>query len=299
MRVLSGAQGRRRRIQMQRVVLEGAGGLSLVGDLAGPSEGPGVLLTHGAGQTRAAWKRAVALLAQAGFHVLALDLRGHGESAWASGSDYALQYFVDDIRAVASTFPQPPALVGASLGGVASLVAVGEGGPGIASALVLVDVAPRIDPGGADQIRAFMAAAPDGFASVEEAADAVALYMPHRPRPRDPSGLMKNLRPLPSGRLRWHWDPRIVTDDQESPLKARPRLESAAARVSVPTLLLRGALSEIVTDEAVENFMGLLPTAEYVRVEGAGHMVAGDRNDAFSLAIVDFLTRHLMTPRGA
>jgi pimeloyl-ACP methyl ester carboxylesterase len=163
----------------------------------------------------------------------------------------------------------------------------------IARALVMVDVIPRVDPVGAEKIVNFMRSHPDGFANVEEAVDAVAAYNPHRPRPRDPAGLMKNLRRKPDGRLYWHWDPQIVrTSSRLEPPDLVEPLLAAARRVRIPTLLVRGLLSDIVTDAGIAELRGVLPTLEVYGIAEAGHMVAGDKNDVFSKGIGDFLRRH-------
>jgi non-heme chloroperoxidase len=248
------------------------------------------MLMHGGGQTRGAWKKAAAALAAAGYYAISLDLRGHGESDWASDANYSLDAFAADLRAVASTLAQPPALVGASLGGMSALLAMGSGLE--ARALILVDIVPQMNRDGAGKIGAFMRANPEGFASVHEAADAVAAYLPHRPRPADPSGLMRNLRER-GGRLYWHWDPNFMSNIQvrgSSP-EMGDRMEAAARAVRAPTLLVRGALSEVVDEQAVASFLHLIPHAETVDVAGAAHMVAGDRNDVFNDAVLAFLEK--------
>lgn len=265
--------------------------IQLVADVGGDPGAPAVLFSHGGGQTRASWGDAARALVAAGYHVISLDLRGHGESGWCPEGNYALEAYAEDLREVVAGLPMPPALVGASLGGLASLLAVGEGGVG-AAALIMVDVTPRIDPGGAAKIAGFMRANPDGFASLEEAADAVSAYLPHRPRPRDLSGLRKNLRQGDDGRLYWHWDPGMLGTFRPDPTGMLDRFQAAAANVRVPTLLVRGSLSEIVTEDAAREFIDAIPGCEYVDVTGAGHMVAGDRNDVFNRSILEFLERH-------
>ena len=185
-----------------------------------------------------------------------------------------------------------PVAIGASLGGIAVLLALGQDDRAFAG-LVLVDVVPRMDPGGVARIQGFMRArAAEGFASLDEAAEAVAAYLPHRERPPSMDGLHKNLRRHADGRWRWHWDPRFldgprsVNADWE--VVERRQIE-AARRLVVPTLLVRGGASELVTPEAVAEFRALAPHAEYVDVAEARHMVAGDRNDVFADAIVRFL----------
>jgi len=273
----------------QRRVHFDVDGLRLVGDAWGEPSAPPVVLLHGGGQTRHAWGGTAAALARAGRLAIALDLRGHGDSSWAQDADYAIDAFARDLCAVAAAQSRKPAVVGASLGGLATLVAQGELGKP-ASAVVLVDIAPRTDAAGVQRIIGFMTANPDGFASLDDAADAIAAYMPNRPRPRDLSGLSKNLRRGADGRWRWHWDPRFIAGDRRPTATQDPeRLERCAARLGVPTLLVRGRMSDVVSEEGAKAFLRVRPDARYVDVSGAGHMVAGDENDAFTDAVVRFL----------
>jgi pimeloyl-ACP methyl ester carboxylesterase len=266
-------------------------GVELVADTWGAPDRPPVLLLHGGGQTRHAWKRTAQELAERGFHTLAMDLRGHGESGWSPDGNYAIDRYAADVRTVAGTFARKPILVGASLGGISSLLAEGEAPKSVASALVLVDITPRVDPNGVAKIRGFMAAhIEEGFASLDEAADAVAAYLPHRPRPRNVEGLRKNLRVGADGRFRWHYDPAFVRNraDRDDPTRFE-RLSAAAQRLAVSVLLVRGGSSELVSEEAAREFVAMVPRAKYVDVRGAGHMVAGDLNDAFTQEVVRFL----------
>jgi pimeloyl-ACP methyl ester carboxylesterase len=180
-------------------------------------------------------------------------------------------------------------LVGASMGGGVSLVAVGEDHVD-ATALVLVDIAPRIEVTGARKINDFMSQAPDGFASLEEVAEAIASYQPHRDRPRNLDGLAKNVRLGQDGRYHWHWDPRFRQGRRDM-AQRQARLEACAANLRLPTLLVRGGLSDILSEEGARSFLELCPHSEYVNVTGAAHMVAGDRNDIFASSVIDFLAR--------
>ena len=263
--------------------------LRIVGDAYGdPADRP-VLLLHGGGQTRHAWGETAAALADVGHHAVALDLRGHGDSSWDPEGEYGADALARDVTRIAKHFPMRPAMVGASLGGLAILLAQGESPDPPASAVVLVDIAPRVEPEGVERILGFMRAHPDGFATLEDAADAVAAYIPHRPRPKDLNGLRKNLRLGPDGRYRWHWDPRMMRDGRPRATDNMARLEAAARALRVPTLLVRGRLSDVVSEDGARAFLDLVPHACYVDVSGAGHMVAGDRNDPFTDAVVRFL----------
>lgn len=279
---------------MQTIQLHGADGLPLRADVAGPEDGQPVVLLHGGGQTRHAWRQALLTLAAGGWRALALDARGHGESGWAADGDYGVDAMCADLRAVVTTLAQPPVLVGASMGGNTALVTAAES-PGLARAVVLVDVVPQRELEGVRRIIDFMAARPDGFASLDEAADAVAAYNPIRPRPQDATGLAKNLRQGADGRWRWHWDPRFMAGGaQEQAARVRAiheRVLAAAPLVQAPTLLVRGADSDVVSAEGALALGRQIPHLEMIDVPGAGHMVAGDRNDAFNAAMLDFVRR--------
>ena len=272
---------------------EGSQGVRLAADGFGdPSHRP-ALLFHGGGQTRHSWSGTARRLAEAGWYAVSVDLRGHGESEWDPDGSYHHERFRDDVIAVARSFDEPPALIGASLGGISSLLAIEEAGNALARALVLVDIATRMEEAGSERIMDFMRGGLDGFASLEEVADAVAAYNPHRPRPKDISGLEKNLRLCEDGRYRWHWDPAFLEVDPDTSDKfVTPDLLDGAARsLTLPTLLVRGKVSDLLSEEGAQTFLELVPHAEFADVAGAGHMVAGDRNDLFTQAVVDFLER--------
>ncbi|MEI7886606.1 MAG: alpha/beta hydrolase [Actinomycetes bacterium] len=254
-----------------------------------------VVLVHGGGQTRHSWGGTAEALAEHGWYAVTYDQRGHGGSDRAQNRDYSTIRFAEDLvdvcAALTETTKSKPVVVGASLGGLASLLAEGMLSPGCSSAIVLVDITPRMEKAGVDRIVQFMLdRAESGFESLDDAADAIAAYQPHRKRPRDNSGLSKNLRLDPDGRWRWHWDPDLF-------LGPRPigtgsvtgQFVNAAVALNVPTLLVRGRMSDLVSEETAQEFLKLRPDAKYVDVSGAGHMVAGDRNDLFTASIVEFL----------
>lgn len=269
-------------------------GLTLVGDVAGPVDAPAVILLHGGGQTRHSWAQTMHRLVERGYFVVNYDARGHGDSDWSPDGDYSIQALASDLRVIRDTIAGPVALVGASMGGITAFYAVGTSRPPMAQALVMVDIVLRPAPTGVEKIQRFMRGNQEGFASLDEAAAAVAAYNPDRPRPKDPSGLMKNLRRRDDGRLYWHWDPRMlqVRPSSEPPSRSELLLHISKG-VSVPTLVVRGEHSDIVDDEGVAEMVRLVPQTEILEVPGAGHMVAGDRNDAFAAGISPFLDRHL------
>ncbi|MFA6608971.1 MAG: alpha/beta hydrolase [Candidatus Paceibacterota bacterium] len=260
----------------------------LTADVGGEPESTPVVLLHGGGQTRHSWGKAARELVAAGYHVLAVDLRGHGDSDWSPDGDYCLDAQIEDVYALVRTLPSPPVLVGASVGGLISLTAMGESQSPIARAAIFVDVTPKVNQEGAQRILGFMRANPEGFANTQEAAEAIAAYLPHRPRPRSLAGLRRNLRLRQDGRYYWHWDPRFLETFE---VGEEERYAVAARTLRCEVLLVRGSQSELVDMESVHHFRSLIPDAEYVDVLGARHMVAGDRNDAFVDTILEFITR--------
>lgn len=268
-------------------------GVTLAADVGGDPAAPAVILLHGGGQTRHSWGRLMSDLVRQGYHVINVDARGHGDSDWAPDGNYSLDSMGGDLRQVVATLPGAPVLVGASMGGATALYVVGNSPPSMAAALILVDVVPRVDPKGAAKITTFMRARPDGFANLAEAADAVAAYNPHRPRPKKLVGLMKNLRRRDDGRLHWHWDPKFMGGRSGlEPPQFTKQLLDACPGVYCPTLLVRGLQSDIVNEAGVAEFRQQMPHAEVFDVAGAGHMVAGDKNDAFNDGVLGFLRRH-------
>lgn len=273
----------------------GATGLTLVATETGPATGQPVLLLHGGGQTRQAWAATALALAKRGYRAVALDMRGHGESDWAPDGYYHVDAFAADLRVVVNAIGGKPVLVGASLGGLSSMLACGEAPHAPLSALVLVDIVPWMEQRGGEQVVGFMRGTAGGFDTLEEAAEAIAGYLPHRKRPPTTAGLTKNLRRHADGRWYWHWDPNFIVPKHDWDMDAiNRRLTQAVQSIAAPLLLVRGTNSEIVSDAAAERFRALMPDAELIDIAGAHHMVSGDDNDAFLGALVQFIEREVV-----
>lgn len=284
------AQGR----PPQAATFRGVDELTLVADEwnrdADTGERPTILMLHGGGQNRYSWKNTGQILADSGFHVVALDSRGHGDSDRSPTANYALETLCEDALQVIYQIGRPVALVGASMGGLTGMLAAHEAGPELVTKLVLVDVVPRYEKTGSSRVRDFMMTNVDGFSSLEEAADAVAAYLPHRTRPRSPEGLKKNLRQV-GDRWHWHWDPAFMTAPGDDPFARTEQLEQAVRNLQIPILLIRGKLSDVVSTEGVQDFLQKVPSAQFVELSGAGHTAAGDDNDAFTDAVVRFVNQ--------
>src|SRR5882757_8218106 len=241
-----------------------ADGVKIVGDVAGNPDAPAVVLLHGGGQTRHSWSAAVEPLRDAGYFVVNVDLRGHGDSGWSPDGEYSPALLAGDLKTVMVDIAGPAAWVGASMGGMTAMQALAEGMR--PEALVLVDIVLQPELEGVDRIRKFM--------------------------PGNPAGLLKNLRLNADGRYYWHWDPRVLSRKSDALLGEFKQIaEGVRASVQVPTLLVRGAASDVVSDAGVAALREVMPHVEVFDVAQAGHMVAGDSNDLFNGAMLEFLAR--------
>jgi pimeloyl-ACP methyl ester carboxylesterase len=275
---------------LEQLTFQGFGGLRLAADVRGDPEARPILFLHGGGQTRHSWGSTAEIVSKNGWRAVTLDQRGHGESDWAPNGDYSFAAFSADCLAVVDQLGQPPVLVGASLGGVSAMLAEGTSDRIVSCGLVLVDITPKTNLEGIVRIRAFMKSGFDGFDSLEEAADAIAAYTPHRVKRSSLDGLNKVLRHR-DGRWYWHWDPEVIAQDRTEVLPdyLEGLLDVATANIHVPTMLVRGLLSDVVLPEGVDDLLARIPDATVVEVDGAAHMIAGDQNDAFSKAVLTFL----------
>jgi len=276
--------------------LRGAHGITLATTRYGGADRPPVVFLHGAGQTRHAWAETAGHVAELGWQAICVDHRGHGDSDWPDSPDYDFDHYADDIDEIIEQLDEPPVMVGASLGGIAILLAHGRQESQRYRGVVLVDITPSIDVAGAKRILNFMAAHPEGFATLEEASNRIADFT-GRARPDRLDGLAQVLRQDPvTGRWCWHWDQRFLQGRldrdtlDERTAELRQRLLSAARTLTAPTLLVRGGRSELVTPEAVDELVRAAPHARTVDVAEAGHMIAGDASDPFTSVVCEFLS---------
>jgi pimeloyl-ACP methyl ester carboxylesterase len=279
----------------EKIIFNLSDNFTIAAEAWGNPANPPILLLHGVGQSKQSWGDTARSLAQSGWYALALDARGHGDSAWSADGVYGIDRNVADLQGVIAQLNTPPAIVGASMGGMTALLAEGFANPSVCAALVLVDIVPRPDPQGVARIFGFMGAHLQGFESLAQATQAVSKYLPHRSLPEIEKSLARNLRQRTDGRWYWHWDPNILKNfSQETPEQQNARTENlfaAAKNLRVPTLVVRGGMSDVVSPEAMAEFLAVAPQLESVDVMDAHHMVAGDSNNAFSEAVIRFLQR--------
>ena len=270
-------------------------GIAVEFDLWGDLEKNAILLLHGGGQTRHSWNATAEKITQADGCAITMDLRGHGDSDWSNGGDYELRDFSEDVAFLIDTLGIQPSLVGASLGGLVGIYLEGRYSPGSISALVLVDIVPNINVVGAEKIKDFMLEhSKTGFTSLSEVSDILSEYNPHREKSSDLEGLKKNLRKR-GEKWFWHWDPLFISSERgkENPDMRNPELlNKLCSNISVPILLVRGKLSDLVTEVQVGEFLERFPRASFADVSDAGHMVVGDKNDAFANEVIEFLNHN-------
>jgi pimeloyl-ACP methyl ester carboxylesterase len=283
-------------MEIRHVVFRGSAGVRLAADARGEPDAWPVLFLHGGGQTRHAWGRTAEDLAAQGWQAIVLDLRGHGDSDWATNGDYSFKVFGADCAAVVHQLGRPPVLVGTSLGGLSAMIAEGASDQDLSSGLVLVDITPKANSDGIRRITEFMKTGIDGFDSLDEAGAAIAAYTPQRVREVNRAGLAKVLRQR-DGRWYWHWGPSFMEQSHTEVMSEAfaNLLGVAASNIHVPTMLVRGLLCDVVTQDGVDDLLARIPGAEIVEVRDASHMIAGDQNDAFSDAVVCFLRNRIQS----
>tara|TARA_Y100000768_G_scaffold169813_1_gene127136 strand:+ start:774 stop:1628 length:855 start_codon:yes stop_codon:yes gene_type:complete len=269
-------------------------GIAVELDIWGELETNAILLLHGGGQTRHSWDATADKLTQTGRCAITMDLRGHGDSDWSHSGDYSLSDFSSDVSYLIDELKINPALVGASLGGLVGIYLEGKYKPNSISGLVLVDIVPNMNVSGADRVKNFMLEhSKTGFTSLSEVSEILSKYNPHRERSSDLEGLKKNLRKR-GDKWFWHWDPMFISTErgEENPDMRNPDLlNELCDNISVPMLLVRGKLSDLVTEIEVKEFLEKYPDACFADVSGAGHMVVGDKNDVFAREIIEFLNQ--------
>jgi pimeloyl-ACP methyl ester carboxylesterase len=249
---------------------------------------PPVVFLHGGGLNAHTWDLVCAALRRER-HCLALDQRGHGESEWSPQMDYTIESHVGDLEAFVHALGlERFVLVGMSLGGVNALAWAAEHSRRLAG-LVLVDVGPEIRSDGVRKIAAFTSDATP-LDSLDEFIDRAMAFNPRRNRELLRRSLLHNLRRMPDGRFMWKYDQRHRGKvDPAAYARRRELLWSAVDTVACPTLVVRGAQSDVFHDEDADRLAKRLRKGRWVRIEGAGHTVQGDNPADLLVALREFL----------
>ena len=249
---------------------------------------PPVVFLHGGGLNAHTWDLVCASLRRAR-HCLALDQRGHGESEWSPQMDYSTESHVGDLDAfVRALGLERFVLVGMSLGGANALAWAGLHSRRLAG-LVLVDVGPEIRVAGVRKIQAFTAEATP-LDSVDQFVERALAFNPRRNRELLRRSLLHNLRRMPDGRWMWKYDQRHRGKvDPGAADRRRQLLWSAVEMVDCPTLVVRGAQSDVFHDEDAARLAAKLRRGRWVKIEGAGHTVQGDNPAGLLVSLQAFL----------
>ena len=250
-------------------------------DWGNPEVAPALLL-HGITASAHHWDFFASSL-EADYHVLALDLRGHGDSDRASS--YTPEDYTRDLESFASTLDlQNMLLIGHSLGGIISTIYAARN-PERVSRLVIVDIGPELAAAGVERLRNTWSGEPESFQSREEAiqymrqndpllSDAVVWHLANHAFKQEVTGqlIIKYDKAVLSGEIRspeWLWD--------------------YLKEVVCPTLLVHGMQSDLFTAELSRRMAQTLAFGSVVDIEHAGHNVIGDNPEAFAAGVGEFL----------
>jgi pimeloyl-ACP methyl ester carboxylesterase len=255
---------------------------------AGAADAPAVILLHGVTGHARTWDTESVALARR-YRVLALDQRGHGDTDPPPDTDYTVTALVGDLAAFAEALSLPRfALVALSLGGRVA-IQFAASYPERVTRLVVVDIGPDIAPAGRVRVGGMMAAAPERFDTIEDV-----LAHQRANNPRYAEALLRErarhgVRPLPDGGFTWKYDralrEMVRAGRWGDPIDLWPAWRSLAC----PTLLVRGAESDILTADTAAKMVESQPNARLVEVSDAGHTVPGDQPEAFVTLLRDFL----------
>ena len=219
---------------------------------------------------------------------MALDQRGHGDSDWAPDADYSLSAQREDVKGFTEAIGLDQfVLVGMSMGAINGL-AYAIAYPETLSALVLIDAGPDVRRRGSSRIRDFV----NGGAKPESLDAIIERALAFNPR-RDPKvlrrSLMHNLRRQEDGNWVWKYDRRRFQQMGEAHAAERQGLADGLTRVTCPTLVVRGAESDVFHEEDGERLAQRLPDGRFITIPRAGHTVQGDNPKDLAAALHDFL----------
>ena len=255
----------------------------------GDPANPAMLLLHGFAQTCHSWDF-IALAFSHRFHVISMDQRGHGDTDWAPDGDYSPEAHRKDTHAFVEALGlDEVVLIGLSMGGRNALTYAANH-PERVKAVVIVDAAPENLRAGSQNIRRFIQQ-DDELDSVEEFVERVLKYNPRRSPDQVRGSIMHNLKQLPSGKWTWKYDRLLRSSDRrwQSDPNLTSRLWGYVENLNPPTLVVRGARSDLIATRTAEEMHRRIPNCTLATVENAGHLVPGDNPAGFARTVSDFI----------
>ncbi len=254
----------------------------------GPAAAPAVVFLHGITGHARTWDDEARLLADR-YRVLVLDQRGHGDTDPAPDGDYSDDALLGDLVAFTDALGVGRCtLVALSLGGRVAINFAGTH-PGRVERLVIVDIGPEIAPVGRARVGTLMAGAPERFESVEDVVTHMRANAPLYTEAMLHHRAQHAVRPLPGGGFTWKYDRALREAIRQGRMRVPADLWPQWRAIACPALLVRGALSDILSDETAKRMVDELPAARLVVVPGAGHTVPGDQPAAFQSLLREFL----------
>ncbi len=253
----------------------------------GPADAPPVVLLHGITGHARVWDHLAARLVP-GRRVLALDQRGHGDSDPAPDDDYRVGTMADDVAAFVGSLRLPRfALVGHSMGGRIAIKYAADHAARL-ERLVIVDIGPDINLAGLQRVRDMMAKSPERIESEDWAVEYIRRANPLQDVDMLRERVRHGLKRLPDGELTWKYA-KGLRDMMREGRRDAVDLWEPLPRIPCPTLVVRGAESDILSAEVAKKMAERLPDGRVVEIAGAGHTVPADRPEEFVRTIREFL----------
>ena len=255
---------------------------------------PPILLLHGGGQTARTWDL-VALALRCDYRCIALDQRGHGDSEWSNGLAYGSADHAGDALALLDHLEIERAIViGMSMGCINGLHLAAHN-PERVAAFVAVDAGPWVQLSGGQRILDFVAESAQKAGRLDDWVERALHFNPRRDPRLLRRSLLHNLRRLPDGVLTWKTDRRRPFNTEDIAERLR-ELRKVVPEILCPTLVVRGCESDVFSDGDAEHFANALPNGRWVRIQGAGHTVQGDRPAELVKEVREFLAIHAGAP---
>ena len=251
-----------------------------------------VVLLHGYAETSEAWADTAQDLARE-FRVIAIDQRGHGQSDRATDRDYTRATQMEDLEAIIESLGlRSVTLIGHSMGGANAICYAAEH-PEMVTALVVIETAPEVLRSGIETIRRLLATG-SSFTSLDEAIEAFREFFPYATTEQIERRVRASLTINDDGTYIWDFDPvlRDPTSRPPDPDPGQRRLSDlwdCADRVQCPTMIVRGAETDMLTPEAIQRLHRRVSGSRVSLIEDAGHSVPTDQPAALSLNIREFL----------